>query len=87
MNNLFSENLLLKESYGWKKTIRNDLILWFKGYITGSNSNKIHFELCKFIESKKFNLENLSEWCNGLNGHFAIVASYKNAIFAAVDRQ
>ena len=73
MSKFFSKKVLISESYGWEKIEKDDLILWFKGYLFKSNVQNIHLQAVHFLRENTFNMSVLSEWVNGLNGHFAFI--------------
>jgi len=86
MSKFFSKKVLISESYGWEKIEKDDLILWFKGYLFKSNVQNIHLQAVHFLRENTFNMSVLSEWVNGLNGHFAFILISSSSIFATVDK-
>jgi len=86
MLNFISEKVLINESYGWLKIEKNNLILWFKGYLIDSNAQNLHFEVVNILKENAFQLNILSKLSKKLNGHFAFILISSNSIFASVDK-
>ena len=86
MTTFISKKVLVSESYGWHKIEKNDLTLWFKGYLHNSNVESVYSQAVYYLSTNNFDINILSKWSKSLNGHFALIIITADSIFAAVDK-
>lgn len=73
-------NINIKLNKFWKKYDKNNLKIWFKGYIY-SHSLETIIEICKDIKK-----EQVSSFVLSINGHFTLVVQKNDLTFIAVDK-
>ena len=64
----------------WKKYEKNNLKIWFKGYIYSHSIEKI-IEICKDVKK-----EEVSSFVSSIDGHFTLVVQKDDLTFVAVDK-
>jgi asparagine synthase (glutamine-hydrolysing) len=78
-------NIIMREEFGWRLYKKDDIRLWFCGYLDDINIEGILVK-AEYIVNNLEEENIVSNWLKTLCGHYAIVIEYKSSIITAVDK-
>lgn len=77
-------NIALCETFGWRRHVLGEAVIWTKGYGSGADADTIEAALKRWSATPAAGV--IAEWALGLGGHFAFVIAHPDFTLAAVDR-
>jgi asparagine synthase (glutamine-hydrolysing) len=83
MNDFF---ISLNIKYGWRFFDKNNVQVWFKGYVTNKNIDSWLEKITNDYESICHNAESISNFLNQINGHFSLIVKGYKCSFASTDK-
>ena len=85
VNKYSSADIIMREEFGWRLYKKDNIKLWFCGYLDDINIEGILVK-AEYIVNNLEEENIVSNWLKTLCGHYAIVIEYKSSIITAVDK-